>query len=331
MIQWWMSIWYEGNLSKYLLIPVAFLYGLAMRVRRCFYRWGIKKAVYLNVPVVVIGNLTVGGTGKTPLTLYLASYLIEQGYRVGIVSRGYKGKYTGQLHQVYPQSAPDWVGDEAVLLAKNLNCSIVVARKRVLGALFLQNQLGCNVILSDDGLQHYALGRQLEILVIDGQRRFGNQWCLPAGPLREPLSRIGSVDFLVTNGQGQPGEFSMQLVPGQWVNLKDPTLKFTPLAAGMKLHAVTGIGNPDRFFNQLTQMGFEIVRHPFPDHHAFKKKELDFGQNAIVLMTEKDAVKCVDFADERYWYLPVRASIDPRFGRLFISKLGGIVKNFKSH
>lgn len=327
---WWMSVWYQGKWARYGLIPFALLYGCVMRIRRYLYQWGIKKTTDLKVPVIVIGNLTVGGTGKTPLTLCLAKYLMDEGYQVGIVSRGYKGRYTQEFEQVYPESSPGWVGDEAVLLARNIHCPIVVARKRVLGALFLQDKFGCNVILTDDGLQHYALGRQLEIIVIDGERRFGNQWMLPAGPLREPLSRLKSVDFCVANGQAQPGEFSMKLVSGDWVNLKNPSLKFTR-EVGVQIHAVTGIGNPDRFFDQLTQMGLEIIRHPFPDHHCFRKEELDFEKEAVILMTEKDAVKCFEFADERYWYLPVSALMDPEFRRLFITKLGGIVKNFESH
>lgn len=326
---WWISTWYSGR-APYWLIPIAILYSLVMKLRRWLYQFGILRIRYLKVPVVVVGNLTVGGTGKTPLVIHLANYLMNEGYQVGIVSRGYKGNYKEPFQQVYPESSFSEVGDEAVLLARNTRCKVVVSKKRVLGALFLQNQLGCNIILSDDGLQHYALGRQLEIMVIDGQRRFGNKWVLPAGPLREPMSRLKFVDFFITQGEAKPVEFSMQLKPCEWVNLKNPSLKFTK-DVNRKFHAVAGIGNPDRFFNQLISMGFDIIKHPFPDHHVFLKSELDFGEDAVILMTEKDSVKCSSFVDERYWYLPVEVSIEPEFRRLFILRLNVIFKNFQSH
>ncbi len=322
--------WYQGSKLLYLLLPLSYLYRFLVWIRRSLYRLGVKKVISLKVPVVVVGNITVGGTGKTPLIIYLTKCLMEEGWRVGIVSRGYKGTYTEKYKQVTPESLPAEVGDEPVLLARKLNVPVVVSKSRAQGALFLQNQLNCNVILSDDGLQHYALARDIEILVIDGVRRYGNGLCLPAGPLREPVSRHQSVDFCVVNGEGQPGEFSMWWESGEWVNLKDPSLKLK-VETGMKIHAVAGVGNPDRFFDQLKGVGFDVMPHPFPDHYAFQKTDFDWDfDQAPILMTEKDAVKCLSFADEQYWYWKVDATVAPDFRQLFISKLNGIVKNSQS-
>jgi len=267
------------------------------------------------VPVIVIGNISVGGTGKTPLVIFLAQWLKSQGYQPGIVSRGYGGKATHWPQEVTADSDPILVGDEPVLIAKRTSCPMAVSPNRPEAVQKLINENKCNIIISDDGLQHYALGRDIEIAVINGQQKFGNGFLLPAGPLREPVSRLKSVDFVVTNGQGTfPfSTFKMQLIPGEIYQVSHPMNKLNLDDIHQPIQAIAGIGNPQRFFDTLKSLNLQIIEHPFPDHHAFKLKDIDFGQDALILMTEKDAVKCQAFANERCWCLPVEAKVDAKF------------------
>jgi tetraacyldisaccharide 4'-kinase len=316
--QYWSSL----NIVALVLWPLSLVYGGVMLLRRLAYRWGLLQSQRVGVPVIVVGNMTVGGTGKTPLVIRLVDVLRAAGYRPGIVSRGYSGQSLTWPRQVKPDSDPHEVGDEPVLLARRCGCPVVAAPDRVAAARTLLNDHACNVILADDGLQHYALARDIEIAVIDGQRGLGNRACLPAGPLREPAGRLRRVDFIVGNGAAGRGEYLMTLVGEQAVNLVDPyvTCSLTTFRNGL-VHAVAAIGDPARFFNFLQAHGIRILEHPFPDHHFFTAADLNFNTDLPVLMTEKDAVKCRSLAQERFWYVPVQARLDPELERQLLARL----------
>ena len=314
-----------------MLFPLSLLFGLAVALRRVFYRAGLLRAVRLPVPVIVVGNISVGGTGKTPLVLWLAAFLRQQGYHPGIVSRGYGGG-AGGVVAVDVRSDPALVGDEPLLLAKKSSCPVWVGRDRAAaGNALLRAHPECDVLVSDDGLQHYRLDRDMEIVVVDGERKFGNGLLLPAGPLRESVSRLRSVDAVVVNG-GSPeavmqlrNEFEMSLQGGMFYNLRNRELYAAAADfSGKKLHAVAGIGNPQRFFAHLRGLELAFEEHAFPDHCAFRPQDLDYDNADAVLMTEKDAVKCVGFADERYWALAVEAILPPAFGQTVLQKLRDI-------
>ncbi|OGT21233.1 MAG: tetraacyldisaccharide 4'-kinase [Gammaproteobacteria bacterium RBG_16_57_12] len=308
------ALWYGKSPKALLLLPLSKLFSLLVSVRRRAYRLGLLKVHRLAVPVIVVGNVTVGGTGKTPLVAYLVDYLQRHGYRPGIVSRGYGGEASLWPQQVRPDSDPRIVGDEAVLLARRCRCPMAVGPDRVAAAQALLQYHDCNIIVSDDGLQHYALGRDIEIVVIDGIRRFGNGLCLPAGPLREPVKRIQQADMVVVNGLAGRGEYSMQLSGRQLVNLTDARqTRDLDNLRGQSVHAIAGIGNPKRFFDKLQQLGIRVIEHPFPDHHPYHREEVTFNDDLPVLMTEKDAVKCERFAGPDYWYLPVNTAMGAEF------------------
>ena len=307
-------MWYRSHPLSLLLAPLGWLYALVMIVRRSAYRVGLLPEHRVGVPVIVVGNVSVGGTGKTPLVVWIAGFLAAEGWRPAIVSRGYGGRARRWPQPVRVDSDPALVGDEAVLLARRTGCPTVASgSRRVEAARALVRNGACDVIVSDDGLQHLALARDVEIVVIDAERRHGNGRCLPAGPLREPLGRLASVDLLVSNGPARRGEFEMRLAPGPAVRLVDGERR--PLAAfrGTSVHAVCGIGNPARFFAALSDHGLMVTGHAFPDHHPFSGADLAFDDEAPVLMTEKDAVKCARFAGPRHWYVPVTAELPEAF------------------
>lgn len=315
-------IWYQKHWLAFLLWPLSGLFRLLISARRLFYRLGFLKSKRFKVPVIVVGNITVGGTGKTPLVLYLANFLKSHGYSPGIVSRGYGGSNKFGPQFVTLESNTDVVGDEAVMLVQKTDCPMVVDPNRVAAVEKLLLESHCDVVISDDGLQHYAMERDIEITVVDGTRLFGNARCLPAGPLREPVSRLRKVDFVVTNGASMENSFTMQLQPGEIYNVANPDLHMSLEACrNREWQAVAGIGNPARFFFQLENLGFQIHTHPYPDHFAFAKKDIDFGKEAWVIMTEKDGVKCRGFADERHWCLPVEAGLDPAFDTALLRRL----------
>lgn len=321
----WQRVWYGNSPWALLLAPAAGLYRGAITLRSLAYRRGLRAVERLPVPVIVVGNLTVGGTGKTPLTIWIAERLRAAGRTPGIVLRGYGGSARSWPQQVRGDGDPYAAGDEAVLLARRTGCPVVAAPDRVAAARALLATADCDVLLADDGLQHRRLGRDVEIVVVDGVRRFGNGRCLPAGPLREPLSRLRSVDFVVVNGGPALGaEWGMRLEPGAARNLVDGSAR--PLAdfrtAG-EVHAVAGIGHPERFFAALEGAGLRLRRHPFPDHHPFGAADLEFGDERPVLMTEKDAVKCERHARPHHWFVPVNAVPDPRLGEALLSRIGG--------
>lgn len=311
--------WYNKGLVTLLLTPFAWLFCAAAVLRRCGYRAGIFKTHRLPVPVIIVGNITVGGTGKTPLVTWLVTLLKANGYRPGIISRGYGGDAVHWPQQVWPDSDPRIVGDEAVLLARRCQCPMAVGPVRAEAAQILLADKDCDIIVADDGLQHYALERDVEIAVVDGVRRFGNGLCLPAGPLREPRSRLKTVDIVISNGVAGPREYRMKLVPGQLWNLTD-TDRTCSLDSftGKQVHALAGIGNPERFFRQLEEHGLKVIPHPFCDHHIFAKTDIVFKDDLPVLMTEKDAVKCQPFADLRHWCLPVDAQLDEQIVPLML-------------
>ena len=304
------DFWYAPDPLGALLAPAGWLVALFTVLRRGAYRAGLRRSWHVGCPVVVVGNLSTGGTGKTPLVIAIAKLLAGRGLRVGVVCRGYRGAASRWPRKVRPDSDPDRVGDEAVLLARRTGVPVAAGPNRIAAARILFRRSKCDVILSDDGLQHLRLARDVEIVVVDGVRRHGNGRCMPAGPLREPLGRLASVDLVVVNGVGRQDELDMRLVAGDAVNLADASLT-RPIDSfrDAPVHAVCAIGHQERFFGTLEDHGLTIVRHPFPDHHPFREEEIRFPDGAPVLMTEKDAVKCERFADPRHWYVPVDAAL----------------------
>ncbi|HHJ40084.1 MAG: hypothetical protein AXA67_07740 [Methylothermaceae bacteria B42] len=312
LARWLEDLWYGNRPVPWGLKVCAFVFGVLIQYRRWFYT--LFPSQDLAIPVIVVGNLTVGGTGKTPLAIWLARFLNAQGIKPGVICRGHGGDEKNPI-VVTTTSDPSLVGDEAVLLARRCGCPVVAGRKRRQAAQWLVNHYPCQVILSDDGLQHYALPREIEIIVIDGVRRFGNGRLLPAGPLREPPGRLKEADLIVSNGRGQPGEWAMGLKGRKAVNLCHPSRVFSLEAfQGRPVHAVAGIGHPQRFFQDLQSSGLEVIPHVFPDHHRYNDKDICFSDGLPVLMTEKDAVKCFAFARENHWYVPVETEIDEKFG-----------------
>jgi tetraacyldisaccharide 4'-kinase len=301
---------------------LGFLFSDAVRFRKFLYHLGVLKKHTLPVPVIVVGNITVGGTGKTPLIVWLAGFLKDSGFKPGIISRGYGGQAESWPQWVTADSDAKNVGDEALLIAKQAGCPMAVGPLRVDAANFLLQQADCNVILSDDGLQHYALNRDVEIAVIDGERRFGNGYCLPAGPLREPIERLQSVDFIIVNGEkSENNEFSMRLIGDTAVNLVTGEQKSLQEFNDVDCHALAGIGNPERFFKLLASAGLTCITHSFPDHYQFQCHDIEFADNKSVLMTEKDAVKCMAFAGKQHWYLPVKVIPEDVFAEQLLKLL----------
>lgn len=305
--------WYSVNGVSLLLFPLSLIFGAVAGARRLAYRIGLLHQRQFAVPVVVVGNITVGGTGKTPLVVWLCNYLRSKGWRPGVVSRGYGGKARHWPQQVRADSDPASVGDEAVMLAALTGCPMCVGPDRPEAVADLLAHTDVNIVISDDGLQHYALARDLEIAVIDGERRLGNGFLLPAGPLREPASRLDRVDLMVVNGQGADDEFSMKLFQPSAQALNGGSALEIAEFSGRKVHALAGIGNPERFFDLLTRHGIQVERKAFPDHHAFVAEDLKFDDDLPILMTEKDAVKCRRLPCQDCWVVHVDAQPDAGF------------------
>lgn len=320
--RWLVDIWYKDPFIGVWLMPLGFLFSDFVKFRKFLYRIGVLKKHTLPVPVIVIGNITVGGTGKTPLIIWLAELLKSEGFKPGIISRGYGGQAEIWPQWVAADSTAENVGDEALLIARQTGCPMAVSPIRADAAKLLLEKSDCNVILSDDGLQHYALNRNIEIAVIDGERRFGNGYCLPAGPLREPIERLQSVDFVVVNGEkSEDNEFSMQITGNTAVNLANGDQKSLQEFSATGCHALAGIGNPDRFFKLLESAGLNCKTHSFQDHYKFRHSDISFPGSAPVLMTEKDAVKCMAFAGDQHWYIPVKAVPEAGFSEHLLSLL----------
>lgn len=321
---WYGSCPGPWRLLIFLLRPLSWLFRALIGLRRLFYRLGLFRTIRLPVPVIVVGNINVGGSGKTPLTLALIEWLRQAGYTPGVISRGYGGQARVPM-PVRRDSDPALVGDEPVLIARRAGCPVWIGRSRGgAGQRLLAFHPEVNVILTDDGLQHYALARDVEVVVVDGARGFGNGCLLPAGPLREPVSRLVGVDAVVVNGDGKQfapamPHFVMTVSGKTFVNLAQPDLRVcADRFRGKTVHAVAGIGHPERFFDALTEMGLTIVRHPFSDHHAFTPSDLPVG---TVLMTEKDAVKCAAFPHTDTWFLAVDAEVEGGLKTLLLNAL----------
>lgn len=316
------KLWYGREQAAPWLQPLSGLFGRAVALRKLAYARGWKKAERLPVPVIVVGNLTVGGVGKTPLVIWLAEFLARAGYKPGVISRGYGGVRLNEPCRVDAQSNPRHFGDEPVLIAKRTGVPVCVYHQRADAGRLLLAETDCDLLIADDGLQHYALARDVEIAVIDGERRFGNGALLPAGPLREPVERLAEVDLIVTRNRPLAGEYEMKLIGGEAVNLLEPSLR-KPLVdfIGGPVYAVAGIGYPDRFFDDLRRAGLTVEAHPYPDHYAYTVADLDFDDELPVLMTEKDAVKCASFAGAHHWIVPVAAELPPAFGETLLQLL----------
>jgi tetraacyldisaccharide 4'-kinase len=292
------------------------------------YRRGWRPVVESPVPVIVVGNVSVGGTGKTPFVIWLAEELKQRGRRVGIVTRGYRGKGTEWPRTVAPDSDPEEVGDEPVLLASRTGCPVVAGPDRVACVEALLKKARVDVVLSDDGLQHYRLGRSFEIAVVDGARGMGNGLCLPAGPLREPVSRLREVDAIVVNGGewGHAGVFRAAAVVTKVYHLKDGALRTLESFRSEPVHAVAGIGNPQRFFDLLLDADLEVEAHPLADHAEIGPEQLTFDEPGAVLITEKDAVKCEHLKLDGVWCVVVDFQFDAdsaaRLMRLILRDIG---------
>lgn len=308
-----------------MLLPLGLLFHLIVALRRSAYRLGLLRSVRLPVPVVVVGNIVAGGAGKTPLSLWLAQRLVALGYRPGLVSRGY-GRAEAVVRKVGPGDTADDVGDEPLLLARRSGLPVFVGADRVAAArALLAAHPACDLILCDDGLQHYRLARDVELAVID-RRGLMNGWPLPAGPLREPAGRLATVDAVVLHDcelATVVPAFRMRLEGARFYRLDAPDTRATPADfAGLHLHAVAGIGEPQRFFDHLAALGLTCVPHAFADHHRYVGGDFRFAGDAI-LMTEKDALKCAGLADLPIWVLPVEAVVEPDLARFVMEKIDG--------
>jgi len=305
--------WYSKSFWLYILAPFTFLFSALVKARRNSFIKNPKKVWISPKPLIVVGNISMGGTGKTPLVKFIASELSKRGFKPGLVSRGYGGKYSGTL-EVTPKTTYKETGDEAQILAK-LNIPFFIDRNRSRAARKLQEKYDVDVIISDDGLQHYAMGRDIEIAVIDGARRLGNGLAFPAGPLREPKSRLSEVDFIINNGgPTEENEILMTLSPAKFIHLnsgKEYSIDKWPMHN--QVHAIAGVGNPNRFFDLLLRLGFEFDKNPFPDHHKYHKKDLYYLDHLPILMTEKDAAKCKHFKNSKIWYLSIESEIESQF------------------
>jgi tetraacyldisaccharide 4'-kinase len=312
LARWLEGIWYRPSTPPWPLRALSALYRAALRARRSLYALGWKRTERVGVPVVVVGNITVGGTGKTPLTIALADDLARRGWNPGVVLRGYGGRVRAAT-RVTARSTPEDVGDEAVLIARATGLPVAIGRARVDAARLLVRDAGCRVIVSDDGLQHWAMARDVEIAVVDGTRRLGNGHLLPAGPLREPADRLARVDFVVCNGTPREGEVGMTVRGARARSLTTGQTHALADWRGRTVHAVAGIGNPERFFVMLEGLGLNVVRHALDDHHRYDGAELRYDDTHPVLITDKDAVKCADHANERVYVVPVEAQVDETF------------------
>ncbi len=324
------KIWYCAEPPPLVLRPLSWLF-VAVAVLRRFWLKRQAQRTHLPVPVIVVGNITVGGSGKTPFVIWLAERLREWGWHPGIVSRGYGGRPQRQPLHVTDATAALECGDEPLLMARRTGCPVVVCPNRVAAVRALIRLGGVDIVISDDGLQHYRLPRDLEIAVVDGARGLGNGWRLPAGPLRESPKRLTTVDQIVVNGPSAkslgagPSSIAMRLVGPMAHSLQTGQIRALGDFAGQTVHAVAGIAHPARFFSMLSRLEIKLIVHPFPDHHPFIAQDLDFGDQRPVLMTEKDAVKCSGIKDERMWSVPVSAE----FGKDDTARMRELISGLK--
>ncbi len=336
MYNWIHRVWYDGGTTYRLLLPLSGLYWLLIGLRRCLYRFGILDTHRAVVPVIVVGNITTGGTGKTPVTVWLARELRVRGFSPGIVSRGYGGSRSSSSMRVDSASDPAVVGDEPVLMARLSGCPVVVDADRFRAAEMLVED-GANLVIADDGLQHYRLERTYDICVIDGARGLGNRHLLPAGPLRDTIARLGEVDQVLLNGplRQQGGEISVveqnaiefELVAVEVSRLNGSLTRPIERFEGTTVHAVAAIGNPNRFFDLLRAHGMQVIEHAFPDHARLSPGELDFGDDFNILMTEKDAVKLGRPKSDKLWTVPVELRMDPLLSGPWLEQIESRLRN----
>lgn len=359
MFQLWLEKrWYGGGGKRkraldVLFNPLSHRYQKLVEKRRRDYLSGEKPSTAIACPVIVVGNITVGGTGKTPLVIWLVEQLQQHGYKPGIISRGYGGTARSFPMQVDEASKPEQVGDEPAMMARRLSVPVVIDPDRVRGAKHLSESLACNIIVCDDGLQHYKLQRDIEIAVVDGKRGLGNGLCLPGGPLREPPQRLEAVDFLVLNSATAtdssavaeiPGlskevvakSIKMEILPDKVLSLHDKISAATDQLGNLKqpVHALAGIGNPKRFFDTLESMGLLFHRHPFPDHYRYRVSDINFADELDIVMTEKDAIKCFSLmtsASSRCFYLAVNAQLQADFWCRLQAKISAVLDSKPDH
>ncbi len=321
--------WFDGSRPPLHALALSGLYGALVSARRAAYRRGWKRGRHPGVPVVVVGNLTAGGSGKTPLAIALVERLRHAGWTPGVASRGHGRRDAGTPRWVEAGGDPALTGDEPLLIALHTGARVRVDRDRFAAAKALADA-GCDIVVCDDGLQHYALARDIEIEVQDVRRRYGNGRLLPAGPLREPIERAADCQFRVLNlGVADPdrdaqpalGEWPMRLQPGAALPLAGGRPVALASFRNQRVHAVAGIGDPERFFGMLRDLGIGVVPHAFPDHHAYVPADLAFGSQLPILMTEKDAVKCTAFGLRQAWAVPVAAALPDAFWAALLDRL----------
>ena len=321
------KIWKDRNPIAWALWPLSLIYCAVCEVRRYAFKVGILPVSYYKRPIIVVGNMTVGGSGKTPLTLWLVEHLRKSGYTPGVVARGYGRRHSRKSRIVTVKSTVAKVGDEPLMIAQRTNVPVAVANRRKDAVNLLLRRYNCDIFVCDDGLQHYALNSDITIAMIDGDVRFGNSFCLPAGPLRERSSRIKSYDFQLIKGSGHDNEWVMGIKVGEVSNILDPenTQRLEDIK-GEKIQAVCGIGNPDSFFAVLTEAELDFDLHPYPDHFDFEARDFEefASSEAMVLMTEKDAVKCKKFAKPNWWYLSITAAPPENFIQALDSRLSAV-------
>lgn len=334
--RWILRTWYGGSSWYVAMLPLSGLYWLLLSLRRVLYRSGVLKTHRAGVPVVVVGNITAGGTGKTPVTVWLAAQLRKRGFSPGIVSRGYGGSKAGASMRVDTASDPAVVGDEPVLIAMRTGCPVVVDAERAKAAAMLVED-GADLVIADDGLQHYGLDRCYEICVVDGARGLGNRLLLPAGPLRESIGRIETVDQVLVNGRlatppeqlpaGMQNAIEFDLAATEVCRVNGSLVRPIERFSATTVHAVAAIGNPGRFFDLLRGHGIQVIEHAFPDHAPIAQAAIDFADDFAVLMTEKDAVKFRGRASDRYWYVPVDLTMDAMVAAPWLAQIESRLRN----
>ena len=331
--QKWLDAWYGARRWTLCLLPLMAVFMLLSGLRR----WWLCRhhQVRLHTPVIVVGNISLGGTGKTPLLIALVKHFQQQGYQPGVISRGYGGKAPVYPYLLEQTSTAAEAGDEPISIYRQTGCAVCVGPDRVAAARLLEDK-GCDLLLSDDGLQHYRLGRDIEIAVVDGQRGLGNGYCLPVGPLRETAERLMEVDWVVVNSPAanfalpldEPlYTIAMDMQPQHWVRLVDGECLPATHLQGQQVHALAGIGNPQRFYRSLQQLGVSITPHDFPDHHHYRATDLQFTPPLPLVMTEKDAVKCQAFAQPDWYYLAVQAHLPEVFWQALDGKLQRVIEH----
>ncbi|MBN2689489.1 MAG: tetraacyldisaccharide 4'-kinase [Gammaproteobacteria bacterium] len=299
------KFWYKKNILAYLLWPLSLIYFLVIKLRYFCYKINLFKTYYSNIPIIIVGNITAGGSGKTPFVIWLTKFLQKQGFKPAIISRGYKSRTPYYPYLVTANDSWQEAGDEPLLIAKRTNCPVVIGANRAASVQKIQQATDCNIIISDDGLQHYALARDFEICLVD--EKIQNNFLLPAGPLREPKSRLKTCDLIIDRKYRKLKSIKFinmqQRHPGEG---RDPALMTKQnlnYFANKKVHAIAGIANPQSFFDTLQKLKIDIIEHPFPDHHVFLEQDFKFNDNLPIIMTEKDAVKCADLPIKNAWYL----------------------------